>query len=46
MLRGTVVAKNGEVVGERGFGRYIRGTPQKALPLTGERAPGLMFAPR
>lgn len=45
MLRGTVVAKDGKVVGERGFGRYIAGTPQKALPLTGERAPGLMFTP-
>lgn len=45
MLRGTVVAKDGKVVGERGFGRYVAGTPQKALPLTGERSPGLMFAP-
>jgi dihydroorotase-like cyclic amidohydrolase len=46
MLRGTVVAKDGKVTGERGFGRYIKGTSQQAMPLTGERAPGLMFAPR
>jgi dihydroorotase len=46
MLRGTVVAKDGKVTGARGFGHYIKGTAQQAMPLTGERAPGLMFAPR
>jgi dihydroorotase len=45
MLRGTVIAREGQVVGERGFGRYVPGVPQMPLPLTGERAPGLMFAP-
>ena len=28
MLRGTVIAKDRKVVGQPGFGRYIKGTPQ------------------
>lgn len=28
MLRGTVIAKDREIVGEAGFGQYIAGTPQ------------------
>lgn len=29
MLRGTVIAKDGEVTGRPGFGRYITGVPQR-----------------
>jgi hypothetical protein len=28
MLRGTVIAKDRDVIGEPGFGRYIPGVPQ------------------
>jgi dihydroorotase len=45
MLRGTVIAKDGKVVGKRGFGRYIPGRRQEALPLTTGLAPGLSFKP-
>ncbi|HEY9288804.1 MAG TPA: dihydroorotase family protein [Candidatus Dormibacteraeota bacterium] len=45
MLRGTVIAKDGKVVGQRGFGKYIRGTRQEAIPIEDGRAPGLSFRP-
>jgi dihydroorotase-like cyclic amidohydrolase len=28
MLRGEVIARDGEVVGEPGYGRYVAGVPQ------------------
>jgi dihydroorotase len=31
MLRGTVIAENGEVVGARGYGKYIAGSPGNAV---------------
>ncbi len=29
LVRGKVVAENGKVVGERGYGKYIAGLPQR-----------------
>ena len=41
MLRGTVIAQDGKVVGQRGFGRYIEGVPQDPVPAKGSRYPAL-----
>lgn len=46
MLRGAVIAKDGKVVGERGFGKYIEGVPQEPVPVGHSRYPGLAFKPR
>jgi len=46
MLRGKVIARDGEVVGTRGYGRYLAGVPQEPVPLDGFRSPGLAFRPR
>jgi dihydroorotase-like cyclic amidohydrolase len=46
MLRGTTIVRDGDVVAERGFGRYIAGRPQEwTEPLPG-RSPGLALRPR
>jgi dihydroorotase len=46
MLRGTVIAQDGKVVGARGYGRYIEGVAQDTLPARGARYPGLALRPR
>lgn len=46
MLRGTVIAQDGKVVGKRGFGRYIEGVPQDPVPVNGSKYPGLAYEPR
>jgi dihydroorotase (multifunctional complex type) len=46
MLRGTVIAQEGKVVGKRGFGRYIEGVAQDPVPVNGSKYPGLAYAPR
>ena len=46
MLRGTVIAKDGKVVGERGFGRYIEGVPQEPVAVGTSRYPGLALRAR
>lgn len=45
MLRGQVIAKDGQVVGRRGYGRYLGGHPQE--PVTPRRiwSPGLDHQP-
>jgi dihydroorotase-like cyclic amidohydrolase len=45
MLRGTVIARDGKVVGEPGFGRYIAGVPQRFDDLVPGRSPGLALKP-
>jgi len=44
MLRGTVIAQDGKVVGLRGYGRYISGRRQEPMRLNAQ-APGLSFRP-
>lgn len=46
MLRGQVIARDGKVVGRRGYGRYLAGVPQEPAPLEGFRSPGLAYRPR
>lgn len=46
MLRGTVIAQDGEVVGEPGFGRYIAGRPQEWVAPEGDRHQGLSLTIR
>ncbi len=43
MLRGTVIAKDGKVTGQAGFGRYVEGVRQEPAALEGFRSPGLAF---
>jgi len=45
MLRGKVIAKDGKVTGNRGYGKYVAGVPQE--PVEGRRiySPGLDFRP-
>jgi len=45
LLRGQVIAKDGQVVGKRGYGRYLGGHPQE--PVTPRRiwSPGLDYRP-
>lgn len=45
LLRGQIIAKDGEVVGRPGYGRYVPGVPQVPLPTDGYRSPGLAFQP-
>ena len=46
MLRGTVIAKDGKVLGEPGFGRYIAGRAQDWAPTTPTLHQGLSLEPR
>jgi dihydroorotase len=46
MLRGTVIAEEGRVTGEPGFGRYVAGVPQDLVPPTVGQAPGLALRHR
>ncbi len=46
MLRGTVIAKDGNVLGEPGFGRYIAGRAQNWAPTTPTLHQGLSLEPR
>lgn len=45
MLRGQVIAENGNVTGKPGYGRYIPGVPQVPVPVSEYRSPGLAFEP-
>jgi dihydroorotase len=45
MRRGTVIARDGKVVGRPGSGRYLPGVPQEPVPIEGYRSPGLAFRP-
>jgi dihydroorotase len=45
MLRGTVIAENGKVVGKRGFGRYIEGVAQEPVSAKGSKYAGLAYRP-
>lgn len=44
MLRGTVIARDGEVLGQPGFGRYIGGRPQRFVQPRPGQSPGLALA--
>lgn len=46
MLRGQVIARNGKVLGKRGYGRYLEGVPQEQVEPTPARSPGLAVRPR
>ncbi|MGH2441817.1 MAG: dihydroorotase [Chloroflexota bacterium] len=46
MLRGQVIAENGNVVGKPGYGKYIAGVAQDPVPDQGYLSPGLAFQPR
>lgn len=46
MLRGRTIAAAGKVVGERGYGRYLGGTPQKFVDALPGTSPGLACTPR
>jgi dihydroorotase len=46
MLRGSVIAKDGRVLGEPGNGRYIAGRPQGWAPRTPQVHQGLSLEPR
>jgi len=46
MLRGTVIARDGEVVGKPGFGQYIGNSPQEVLPAPHGVKPALSLKPR
>jgi dihydroorotase len=46
MLRGTVIARDGDVIGERGFGRYVTGQPQEWTDPVPGRSPGLALRPK
>ncbi len=46
MLRGTVIAKEGQVLAEPGVGRYIAGVPQDWAPPTTEAHQGISLQPR
>ena len=46
MLRGRVIAVDGEVVGVPGFARYLAGVPQEPVTTGGFRSPGLAFRPK
>lgn len=46
MLRGTVIARDGEVTGARGFGRYIEGVAQEPTAVSDSRYPGLALRRR
>jgi hypothetical protein len=41
MLRGTVIARDGEVLNEPGSGRHISGVAQRNVVATPGTAPGL-----
>ncbi len=45
MLRGRVIARDGKVIGSRGYGRYLAGVPQEPVAIEGFRAPGLAYRP-
>jgi hypothetical protein len=45
MLRGTVIARDGKVTGEPGYGRYIAGVPQAFADVVPGRPPGLALRP-
>jgi dihydroorotase len=44
MLRGTVIARDGKVTGQPGYGRYIQGVPQRFDQVVPGRSPGLSLA--
>jgi N-acyl-D-aspartate/D-glutamate deacylase len=46
MLRGTVVARDGEVTGAFGFGTYLEGRPLEFTAPQLGRSPGLSLRPR
>lgn len=46
MLRGRVIAEAGKVVGERGYGQYLSGTPQRFVDIRRGVSPGLACEPR
>jgi dihydroorotase-like cyclic amidohydrolase len=46
MLRGTVIAKEGKVTGEPGFGRYVAGRPQQWAEVRPGASQGLSLRPR
>lgn len=46
ILRGRIIAAEGKVVGERGYGQYLAGTPQKFVDVLRGTAPGLACTPR
>lgn len=46
MLRGQVIAEAGKVVGERGYGQYLGGTPQQLVEIQPDTPPGLACRPR
>ena len=45
MLRGQVIARDGKVVGKRGYGRYLPGVAQEPVDAAGYRSPGLAYRP-
>jgi dihydroorotase-like cyclic amidohydrolase len=46
MVRGTVVARDGKVIGEPGHGKYLAGVRQQAAePLMRSMSPGLALEP-
>ncbi len=46
MLRGTVIAEDGKVTGEPGFGRYVAGRPQEWTEVAPGASQGLSLRPR
>ena len=45
MLRGTVIARDGQVLGEPGFGQYVAGRAQDWAPPTPALHQGLSLKP-
>ncbi|HVC77877.1 MAG TPA: dihydroorotase family protein [Candidatus Micrarchaeaceae archaeon] len=45
MLRGQVIAKDGKVIGKRGYGRYVEGVKQEPVQVRQTYSPGLDFRP-
>lgn len=45
LLRGQVIARDGKVIGKRGYGRYVAGVPQEPIDPSEFRSPGLAFRP-
>jgi dihydroorotase/allantoinase len=46
MLRGQIIARDGIVVGEAGYGHYLEGIPLEPVSTHGYRAPGLALQRR
>lgn len=46
MLRGKVIARDGEVIGQPGNGRFIRNSPLTPIPAPHGVSPGLSLAPK